>query len=262
MKEKIVAAGQKAGKFIKDNGDIICAAGGVIGVTATTILAAKAAPKALAAIELERASKEADLTFWEKVNVAGPDYIPTAVSYSLTCACIIASCVIGRQKQAALVAAYSALSGLFERYKSKMTDEELERIRSEITIEDYDESIALKRGTDEVLFYDEYSGHMFNATMERVLKAEAKLNHIFSVRGYATLNEFYDLIGIGDEVNGGWMGWSMSAGEFLYGYTFIDFQHTEIITDDGLEVYHISYPFAPSDFIEEEDHFGHCYPEE
>ena len=89
--------------FIKRNAPTILSYLGVVGVAATTIMAVKATPKALSLIENAEEEKGEKLSKWEKINVAGPVYIPSVITGVATVACILGSNVISKRQPATLM---------------------------------------------------------------------------------------------------------------------------------------------------------------
>ena len=86
------------------------------------------------------------------------------------------------------------------------------------------------------LFYDDFSGRYFESTIEKVHAAEYNINRDLSMRDYATLNEFYDYLGLIPIDGGNDLGWSTGMNFDHYWQSWIDFGHHKTIMDDGLEV--------------------------
>ena len=73
------------------------------------------------------------------------------------------------------------------------------------------------------------------------MDAEYHLNRNFVQRGYASLNEFYEFLGLPQTKYGDEVGWTCTDG-----YCWIDFEHRLISRDDGgTEVYAIDMLFPP-----------------
>ena len=107
---------------MKKHGSTILTYASVAGVIGTGVMVAKATPKALQVLELAEEEKGEKLTLLEKINVAGPVYIPSVLIGASTIACIIGSNVLNRQKQASMASAYALLNQSFKDYKSKVND--------------------------------------------------------------------------------------------------------------------------------------------
>ena len=118
-------------------------------------------------------------------------------------------------------------------------------IREKITKDRYVEQ-KTELGGETKLFYDFYSGRYFNSTMEKVLAAEFALNRQIVLGECAYLNDFYQELGIpfidvGDEV-----GWSRGHMCDMYYQEWVDFNHQDVIQDDGLECCIITFMQDPT----------------
>ncbi len=219
--------------FVKRNASTILTITGGVGVVTTTILAVKATPKALKVLEEAREEKGEELTKLEVVQVAGPAYIPSVLSGVGTLACIFGANVLNKRQQAALVSAYALLDQSYKEYINKV--DELygegasDKVKEEIAKDKYEES-----DHEEPLFYDAFSRQYFNSTIEKVQCAEYYLNRDIQMRGWADLNEFYEMLDI--TIDGGEaLGWSEGGNLARYWQSWIDFDHKKIVMDDGLE---------------------------
>lgn len=235
--------------FFKKHAATILSCLGGIGVAATAVTAVKATPKALKLLEKAENDKGEELSTIEVVKVAGPSYIPSIIVGVSSIACIFGANVLNKRQQAALISAYALLSDSYKKYKVKV--EELYGKDADITVRteiakdniDVDDIYPLEDNT--MLFYDEFSERYFESTMEKVLQAELNLNHMFSREFGVYLNEWYELLGIDPEPYGDYLGWSAYAVIEMYWYSWIDFKHTKIQLEDGLECTMISIMTEP-----------------
>lgn len=231
--------------FLKKNGSTILTCLGAAGVVATTVLAVKATPKAMAVIEKAEEEKGEKLTKLETVKVAAPAYIPTALSGLSTIACILGANILNKHTQASLMSAYALVDNAYKEYKRKVNDiygdESARYIREEIASDKYEDIDITPIDTEKELFFDFFSLRYFEATMERVMSAEDKFNEYLSTRGYVSLNDFYDLLGLPVIDCGYDLGWTTSE------YGQIDFNHdmTTVGIDDNLECCVISFAVEP-----------------
>lgn len=108
--------------FAKRNASTVLTCLGGIGVVATSIMAAKAVPKALTLIEEAERGKGEELTKWEKVKVASPKYIPTVLVGATTMACIFGANVLSKRQQASLASAYAFLDQSYKKYRRKVVE--------------------------------------------------------------------------------------------------------------------------------------------
>ena len=82
--------------------------------------------------------------------------------------------------------------------------------------------------------------------MEELIHAEYLLNRQFIRTGEATLNEFYDYLGVEGTKFGDVCGWSVYMGREFYGYDWIEFEHVQTVMDDGSVCWYIHYPYYPT----------------
>ena len=75
---------------------------GGVGVVFTSVLTAKATPKALRLIDETEREKGVELSKWEKVRVTAPVYIPPVIIGSATILCIFGSNLLSKRQQASL----------------------------------------------------------------------------------------------------------------------------------------------------------------
>lgn len=236
MKNKLISSSRL---FLKRNSATILTCAGAIGVAATSIMAVKATPKALRLIEQAEEEKGDELTKLETIKVASPSYIPAIVVGASTVTCIFGANILNKRQQAALASAYALLDSSYKEYKSKLKDIYGEdanvRVKEELAKDQYKKDDILLEEDDTQLFYDDFSKRYFESTIEKVQQAEYRLNREIHMRGWATLGEFYEWIGIpginGDEE----LGWSEGGNYEAYWQSWIDFNHHKVVMDDGLE---------------------------
>lgn len=249
--------------FVKRHGSTILTSIGGVGVIATTVMAVKATPKALEKLDTAKEEKGEELTKMEAVRVAAPSYIPTIIMGAGTLACIFGANIMNKKQQAALVSAYALIDSSFKEYKQKLKElygeEAHENIVNAIAVEKAKEvgitAESMCANTcltddescgDPVLFYEEWSGRYFESTIEQVITAQYHLNRNFVLRGYVTLNELYEFLGLETTDYGNTVGWTVE--DELY---WVDFNHKKVVLDDGLECYIVETPWGPSaDFLE------------
>lgn len=249
--------------FAKRNASTVLTCLGGIGVVATSIMAVKATPKALKLIEDAEREKGGELSKWEKVKVASPKYIPAVLVGATTMACIFGANVLNKRQQASLASAYVFLDQSYKKYRRKVVELYGEETHNEVV-----KAIAIEEARevgitaeslctmtcltsdeacgDPVLFYDEWSHRYFESTIEQVIAAQYHANRNFVLRGYITVNELYDFLGLEPTDYGNTLGWTVED-EFYW----VDFDNHKVILDDGLECYIIETPWGPSsDFLE------------
>lgn len=245
--------------FLSRNASTILTVLGGVGVVGTAVLAVKATPKALALVEEAEVEKGEKLTTWETVKTAGPAYIPAVVTGASTLACIFGANILNKHQQAALASAYALIDNAYKEYKGKLKElygeEAHNNIIDALAVEKAEDvrvanynltsycDLSIEDGSSEPrLFYDEYSNRFFQTTIEQVMNAEYHINRNFVLRGYVTLNEFYEFLGLEQTEYGSTVGWSID--DEMY---WIDFNHRKALLDnETLEAYIIETPFGPT----------------
>lgn len=146
---------------------------GAVGVIATSVLTAKAVPKASRLLKNAEKEKGEELTKVEKVKTAAPAYIPAIVVGASTIACIFGANALNLNQQASLMSAYALLDNSYKEYRKKVEEiygeEADDRIVEEIAKDKYQEwAEEIEEG--EQLFYDLNSMQYFTSTVDHVLQ--------------------------------------------------------------------------------------------
>ena len=227
----------KTCEFVVKNKTTILAGIGCIGVVGTSVLTAKGAMKVSELIEEDMSKKE-------KAIVYATAYLPAFITGTATIACIMSGNILDRKQQASLMSSYALLDQAFKKYKKGVShtfeaQEELEQLDEE-------------EKTEELLFYDTFSGTYFNSTREKVLEAILDLNKLFVTGQFAPVNTFYDKVGIKYGTKGEYIGWDIDEMACNCDSYFIDHYTYDVTTDDGLECTVINWVWDP--FINEDLH--------
>lgn len=202
------------------------AIGGVIG---TAILAVKATPRAInaldeASIEKNKELKPDDkslewqaLTKREVFECTWKYYVPAALSGAGTIACIIGATRLGSRRNAALIAGMALADRAFQDYKDEVKEilgerKELE-VREKIAQKQIDEQppskeVIILDGTEQLCF-DTFTGRTFRSDVETIRRAENEINARIIRDMWCPHNEFYDLVGLPHVIAGEEMGWNM-----------------------------------------------------
>lgn len=210
---------KQAERLIVNNSPVILTAIGVAGTLTTAYLTGKATFKAADIISDNESSYD-PLEPKDKFQLVWKLYIPAAGTAALTVASIICANRISGRRAAALAAAYSISERAFDEYKTKviekMGEKKEQTVRDEIAQDRLDRNPVSTReviiaGGGDVLCYDAYTGRYFTSSVEAVRKAENDINHRLIHDHYASLTDFYDLIGlpavrVSDEV-----GWNLDT---------------------------------------------------
>lgn len=214
---------KQAEKLVADNSPLILTAIGVTGAITTAVLASKASFKAARILDdeehnIEMLEEEPPLSLRDKVDLTWKFYIPAVSTGLLTVVCIVGSNRIGTRRAAAMAAAYSLSEKAFVEYKDKVVDKigttKEQKVRAEIAQDKVDANPVVSREvimTDggDVLCYDTITGRYFESSVETLRKAQNDINEQILSSMYATLHEFYNLIGLESTLYSSEVGWNV-----------------------------------------------------
>ena len=221
---------------------------GIAGMITTTVMAVKATPKALTLIEEKKEEQNTEkLTVVETVKTAWYYYIPTAITGTISILCLIGASSSNARRNAALATAYTLSESAFKEYKDKVVEvigekkaQSVRDLAAKDKIEknpvSKNEVIITNKG--DMLCYDAISGRYFKSDIDKLKKAENKLNKMMLNEMSVSLNDFYyeigmDGIGIGDNI-----GWSINRG-------FIELNFSSQLTEDGTPCLVVDYSVVP-----------------
>lgn len=248
--ELLTKISQKSHTFLKKNSSLLLSLGCSAGVLATGFTSARAALKARQKLLAAEEEKDDALTTKETLVIAIPSYILPFTIAGATIGGIFCNHTMNQKEKLALISACALMTSKLEEFKAKVNEIYGENATKMVTdaINEEKASVQAPPFTDlgTKLFYEPISGRLIERTETEVLEAEYHFNRNFILRGYANLNEFYDFLGLEHTPEGDVLGWSMDAGFEFYGYSWVDFEHEEHTTTDGLEITDIVMPFAPT----------------
>lgn len=211
---------------VKHSPEIFLATG-IATSLAAVIFAVQATPKALKKIEEAEAVKTED-----KIKAAWKCYIPAAVLFAMSATCLIAGHKVSTKRNAALAAACTITETALRQYKDAVVENVAPEIKEKIEdtvmtkqiqhAEDPRDAQIYISDKDGVLCYEPQSGRYFKSSKDAIKAAMNELNHDMLVDGYggtASLNDFFDKIGLPDTDAGEALGWNMSNGlvEIIFG---------------------------------------------
>lgn len=198
-----------AERFAVDNSPAILTGIGVAGAVTTAYLTGRASFKAAQVITLRQAlhdndEKSHEFTARENAEFVWRLYIPAAAMGFLTVASIISANRIGSRRAAAVAAAYTLMERGFEEYREKMKEklgsnkeqlarDEIAQARVNANPSE-SQMVIIGRGT--VLCYEMFTGRYFYSDMESLRKAQNDINWQVNNTFYASLTDFYDLLGL------------------------------------------------------------------
>ena len=231
---------------LQRNSPTILSCIGSAGVVATAALAVKVTPKAVRLLEKAVSEKGENLTVFETIQIAGPSYIPAALVGLSTIACIFGANVLNKRQQAAITSAYMLLENTYKEYQKKvkeMLGDHSDALIKRSIVKDKSREIDISP-PEEQLFYEFNHGEFFERTKEDVLNAEYRFNLLFRSKGYASLNDFYDLLGLEQTEYGESLGWTYGDG--YSGHPWVEFEHEPLELEDGMQCYIINMPIQPT----------------
>lgn len=237
-----------AERFVVSNSPAIMTGIGVAGVVATAVLTGKASYSAALRIASENEVSIVDgkgaLTDREKLDLVGKEFIPPAVVGVITMAAIIGANRIGTRRAAALAAAFKISEKMADEYRQKVIEAVGAKGEEELRAKLAKDRIDRTPGSDTViitgnnsLFFDEFSGQYFESSMQAVQNAVNQINHQINQTFYASLTEFYDLLGLNKSDMSDEFGWNSDE--------LLDIYHTAVMTNDGKAAVAIRYNTTP-----------------
>ena len=188
----------------------------------TTIIAVRATPKALLLIEDKKDELEVDtLPPVEVVKTTWKCYAPAVISGAVSIACLVGANSVNARRNAALATAYKLSETAFSDYRDKVVDtfgEKKEKtVRDKVSeqqIKDHpvNKTEVIVTGKGKTLFFDPLSHRYFYSDIEKIRRAENKLNKQIITDAFdagVTMNDFYEEIGIPGTDTGDSLGWKL-----------------------------------------------------
>lgn len=237
-------------KFAVTNSPAILTATAVTGTITMAVLTGQATFKAarlIAEAENELVPGESSvephgpLETKEKVELVWTLYIPAVGVGITTVAAIVMANQIGTRRTAAMAAAYSVSEKAFGEYREKVVtklgEKKEQGVRDEIaqdivTANPPTQQQIVMIGEGDVLCYDQFSGRYFKSSMENLKQAQNEMNLQIINENYASLNDFYDQVGLDTIEIGDEFGWSTdNKVDLRFSTTFSTDQRPCIVID-------------------------------
>lgn len=220
---------------------------GIAGMVTTTILAVRATPKALMLLQDAQYHKSDILTTSEKIKTCWKCYIPSAVTGTLSIACLIGANSTHLRRNAALATAYKISETALSNYKAKVIEtvgEKKEQAIREKVAEEHanrnpvyqHEVILTEKGN--TLCFDVLSSRYFKSDIEYIKKTINELNRRMLNENYVSLNDFYYELGLQSTKIGDDIGWNIDRG-------FIDVTFGTQLTSEDKPCIVIDYTCEP-----------------
>lgn len=235
-----------AQKFTSDNSPSILTAVAVAGVVSTAIFAVRGTARAIPDIMHAESERVDPLTFKEKVQLTWKSYIPALGMGAVTIACIVGANSISTRRNAALVSVYTVTETAFKEYREKVIEQHGENKEQKVRDAVAQDRVTNTPGANEiyisddskVLWMDTLSGRYFKNTTEGVRKAVNDVNEQIINENYASLNEFYEAVGLSHNRIGDEIGWNTDQ--------LLDVDISATVADDGKPCMAITYRVQPS----------------
>lgn len=236
-----------ASKFVIDNSPAIISGLAVAGAVTTAMLTGKAAYTAGRMIsDAERSpvgGLDEELTTREKLDLTWRLYIPAIGTLGLTVAAIITANRIGARRAAALAAAFKISEEAFTEYKTKVIEKIGENKNAAIEGEVAQDRVNRIVPSSEIIYvagtqqcYDAFSGRIFTSDMEALRQAQNTLNHMVLSNFYASLSDYYDLIGLPPIQTSDEVGWNSDK--------LLDCHYSAVL-HDKIPMIHIEFTVVP-----------------
>lgn len=221
---------------------------GIAGAASSVIFAVKATPKAMFLLEEKRQELGVEkLEAKEIIKTAVPVYIPTAVSFGVSVACIVGASSVNARRNAALTAAYTLSESTLRTYRDKVLEtvgEDKEReIRQKAAIEQQQstpepQTLVVSSAAGQLKCFDSLSGRYFVSTKNEIDKAVNEFNRQLRDDMRISLNDWYDLIGLDTNKLGDMLGWDIERG-------YVETCYASRLDEDGLPCLVVNYVEPP-----------------
>lgn len=238
----------KAGKaLITANSPILLVGAAIAGVVTTGVLAAKGGYKARGIIDEAELLSPEPLTQADKARLTWLCYAAPAVTGVSTIASVVGVHWIHNKRNAALAGLYAVTSGKLDDMR-----EEAEKMLGTKKTQALNDALAQKAidknpvENNEVIILDEpsslcmdkQSGRYFMGSVPKIEKAVAAINLQIVEDGDASLNDFYELLGLPSIPIGERFGWNTNK---------IDAEFGSGITSDGRTAVVVDFRTEPED---------------
>lgn len=199
----------------------------IVGTISTAYLTAKATWDARGVLEAESQHNG----FKEDAKLVWKLYIPPAASAVVTVACIISAHSLGARKYLAAQAAFAISERAYSEYRDKVAEEfgenKARSVRDKVAEDrvkgNPPPEIILASGN--VLCCELFTGRYFQSDIETLKKARNELNAKILAHDYATLDDWYYLIGIPYTSYSSEIGWKSGR--------LMELEFTSVLTEDG-----------------------------
>lgn len=242
---------RQAERFAASNSPQILTGVAVAGTLTTAVLTGKASIRAYQILENagefdKHISEAPPLDAKAKVMLVWKEFVPPVAVGALTVASVITANQIGTRRAAAMAAAYAISEKAFTEYKEKIVEkigENKERAARDDIAQDRvrnnpvtERTIIATRGGQD-LCYEPYTGRYFTSDMETIKKAQNDLNYQVLNNYYASMSDFYDLLGLDRTKLSDDLGWNSNK--------MLELTFSTVLSDDDRPCLVMDYQVVP-----------------
>lgn len=242
---------QRAAKFVADNSPTILSTVGIVGTAATAVLAGIASFKTAEIITREEYATGEPMDTRERIEFIRETglwqlYLPVVGTGAATVLAVFFANRVGNRRAAAMAAAYTITERSLEEYQKKVVEKlgekKAQAVHDAVAQDRIDANPVTSREViitagGEVLCFDAFTGRYFNSSVEAIKKAENEINFAILNELYASLTDFYNLVGLPRTSHSDELGWR-NGQKFR-----VDI--TSAISDDGRPCIHVSFATSP-----------------
>ena len=172
-------------------------------------------------------------------------FIPAIGMGVVTVTCILGAQSINSRRQAALISGFTILDNSYREYRDKFVEmvgpKQEQKVRDAIAQDkvtaDPPSNQVFITGTGETLCKDSHSGRYFKSDMETLRRAENAINRQCINDMYASVNDFYRLVGLPINGYGEELGWNNDSP--------LELVFSGAITEDGQPCISFDYRTTP-----------------
>ncbi|QFP95010.1 hypothetical protein SEA_NAPOLEONB_42 [Arthrobacter phage NapoleonB] len=234
-KLSILAKGAR--KALVDHAPSILTGIAVAGVATTAVMAVRATPEAIRKIDIAEDFKGEKLTPREVFQETWLFYVPAAATGIVTVSCIVGANHISNRRTAALAGAYSLIERSYSDYqeyvKKEFGERKAEAVHTKIaeeTVQKMPESLLIVPDEEgRVRCLETFTQQFFWCDHETLRKAENDINYLIINDSYASLNDFYERVGLPHTEIGEELGWTLDMPLELQFSSSLDSKHRPVL---------------------------------
>lgn len=220
---------------------------GIAGFLTTGVFVARGTVKAVRLLDEKKAqTTDGKLTRKEVVETTWKCYIPATISAGVSIGCLIGASSENAKRNAVLATAYTLSETALTEYKEKVVEtigeKKEQAIQDKIAQDQVTKNPVIAQnviltGCGNTLCYDAMTGRYFRHDIDKIHKAENRLNTRLRSENYISLNDFYYEIGLESVDLGNDLGWNSDHE--------IEIRPSSMLTEDEEPCYVIRYMVAP-----------------